>query len=70
MQDCYALSSASVKFEEQSHILLESQKKLYEQAQKDYIDCESGKLESVQQTVKSEIKNYSEAVTKNCLFSV
>ena len=45
-------------------IFLESQKKLL-QTHKHYMDCQSGKLESVQQTVKSEIKNYSEAVTKN-----
>ena len=59
-----ALCSASVKFEEQNHDLLESQRKLL-QTQRDFVDCQSGKLESVQQTVKREIKNYSEAVTKN-----
>ena len=46
-------------------IFLESQKKLL-QTHKHYMDCQSGRLESVQQTVKSEIiKTYSEAVTKN-----
>ena len=58
------MSSASVKFEEQNHALLETQRKLL-QTQRDFVDCQSGKLESVQQTVKREIKNYSEAVTKN-----
>ena len=65
INDCRTvLRSASVKFEELNHDLLASQKKVI-QTQKDYIACQSGTIDSVQQTVKSEIKNYSEAVKKH-----
>lgn len=65
INDCRTvLRSASVKFEELNHDLLASQKKVI-QTQKDYIACQSDKIDSVQQTVKSEIKNYSEAVKKH-----
>ena len=59
------LRSALEKLDEQKSDLLKNQKLLI-QTQNELIKCKSGKLESVQETVKSEIKSFSDAVKKNC----
>ena len=60
------LRSAIVKFDVQRSDLLDNQKSLIE-TQNELIKCKTSKLDSVQQTVQSEIKSFSEAVKKNCV---